>query len=123
MEYFIDQEDSVCDNCNSDNTTISNGNIVCMLCGITIKRVVSESAEWSNHLDSSGNSSNNSRCGSIINSTEINPFINDLVSFTPKGTKNIFIKDGKIIKYDICKIHIKNSQNYLTAFVTTAEIR
>jgi len=107
-----------CPNCNitSDENDIKEfeGNYVCVLCGLILKQRVSETAEWSNYTDSSGYSSNNSRCGSGSKTTDINPFYIDInSSFIPKGVKNICYEDGIIKKYDISKLHIKSSFNHL----------
>ena len=107
-----------CTKCNkeSDENDIKEieGNYVCILCGLVLKQRISESAEWTNYTDSGGHSTNNSRCGSGLKTTDINPFITNLnSSFMPRGVKNVCFENGKIIKYDISKIHIKNNFNHL----------
>ena len=108
-----DTEILYCPECNTDENDFekSDGYIICMLCGIVIKNRISESAEWTNYPNS-GNGSGSSRCGSIYKSTEINPYTNGLSSFVPKGVKNICYVDGKMIKYDISNIHVKNNFNH-----------
>lgn len=91
----------------------SDGYVICALCGLVLSGRISEMAEWTNYIDSGGSSTNNSRCGSSTKTTEINPFSNDLISFIPKGVKNVCFQDGKIVRYDISKLHIKNSFNHL----------
>lgn len=93
----------------------SDGYYVCGLCGIVIRPRISDTAEWTNYMDTGGgNSVNNSRCGNIFKTTDINPFINEYnSSFIPKGVKNICYENGKIVKYDISKIHLKNNFNPL----------
>ncbi len=100
---------------NSDENDVieSDGYYVCTICGTTIKPRVSEIAEWSNYTDYGGGSTNNSRCGSGIKTTEINPFMNNISSFIPKGVKNVCYENGKAIKYDISKLHMKNNFNHL----------
>lgn len=104
-----------CNNCDTDENDItdSNGYLICSLCGVVISSVISELAEWSNYVDSSGSTSNNSRCGVSTSTTDINPFNTNMSSFIPKGVKNVCIQDGKVVRYDISKIHIKNSFNHL----------
>jgi transcription initiation factor TFIIIB Brf1 subunit/transcription initiation factor TFIIB len=91
----------------------ADGYIICSLCGLVLKSRISELAEWANYVDSGGSSSNNSRCGSSVKTTEINPFTNELSSFMPKGVKNVCFQDGKMVRYDISKLHIKNNFNHL----------
>jgi transcription initiation factor TFIIIB Brf1 subunit/transcription initiation factor TFIIB len=103
-----------CKNKADENDLIdSDGYVTCSLCGLVLKSRISEMAEWSNYTDSGGITINNSRCGSTTKSTEINPFSNNLVSFIPKGVKNVCFQEGKAIKYDISKLHIKNTFNHL----------
>lgn len=104
----------ICKNNADENDLIcSDGYIICALCGLILSERISELAEWNNYLDSGGSSTNNSRCGSITKTTDINPFINDMVSFIPKGVNNICYQDGKMVKYDISKLHIQNNFNHL----------
>lgn len=91
----------------------SDGHVICSLCGLVLKNIISDMAEWSNYVDSCGNSTNNSRCGSSTNTTDINPYSTSMTSFIPKGVKNVCFQEGKIVKYDIYKVHIKNSFNHL----------
>jgi transcription initiation factor TFIIIB Brf1 subunit/transcription initiation factor TFIIB len=106
-----------CKNCGiiaDENDVInSDGYIICSLCGLVLSSKISDSAEWNNYTDSGGYSSNNSRCGTSTKTTDINPFTSELSSFVPKGVKNVCFQDGKMIKYDISKLHIKNSFNHL----------
>ncbi len=87
----------------------SDGYVICSLCGLVLTARISEMAEWTNYTDSGGSSSNNSRCGSSTKTTEINPFSSELVSFIPKGVKNVCYKDGQIYRYNIYKTHVKTS--------------
>lgn len=96
-----------------NDITYSDGYVICTLCGSVIGERISDSAEWSNYLDSGGHTTNNSRCGSSTKTTDINPFTSSLTSFIPRGVKNIcFDPDGKMVKYDISRVHIKNSFNH-----------
>lgn len=106
----------MCDNClySDDNELIeAEGFIVCTKCGLIIKKIISDIAEWNNYTDTAGTTSNNSRCGYSVKTTDINPYTNTTTSFMPKGVKNVCYKDGKLIKYDISKIHVQNSTNHL----------
>jgi transcription initiation factor TFIIIB Brf1 subunit/transcription initiation factor TFIIB len=91
----------------------SDGYVICSLCGLVLSSRISEMAEWANYVDSGGSMTNNSRCGSSTKTTEINPFMSDLTSFIPKGVKNVCFQDGKMVRYDISKLHIKNNFNHL----------
>jgi transcription initiation factor TFIIIB Brf1 subunit/transcription initiation factor TFIIB len=91
----------------------SDGYIICSLCGMVLLNRISEMAEWTNYVDSGGSSCNNSRCGSTTRTTDINPFSTDLISFIPKGVKNVCYQDGKIVRYDISKLHIQSTFNHL----------
>jgi len=91
----------------------TDGYHICTLCGTVLKARVSELAEWSNYTDSSGTISNNSRCGTGIKSTEINPFLTSCSSYIPKGVKNVCYENGKLVKYDLSKLHMKNNFNHL----------
>lgn len=91
----------------------SDGYVICVLCGLVLYGIISEMAEWTNYVDSGGNSTNNSRCGYSTKTTDINPFSNNLVSFIPNGVKNVCFQDGKIVRYDISKLHVKGNFNHL----------
>ncbi len=105
--------DDKCIFCSKENSIIeSEGYKTCKICGLVNKIRVSDMIEWGIYIDSNSGfeSGTSSRCGNIIDSTEINPF-NKYNSFIPKTMKKIVI-DGKIINYDISKVHIKNNFNY-----------
>lgn len=109
------QDKKLCQKCEQvdENDLIkSDGYIVCTKCGTVVSERISDCAEWNNYTDSAGRSSNNSRCGSSVKTTDINPYTNELTSFMPKGVKNVCIKDGKIVRYDISKLHIQNTYNH-----------
>ncbi len=91
----------------------SDGYIVCTQCGLVLKTRISDLAEWNNYMSSSGGITNNSRCGSSVKSTEINPFTNQLTSFMPKGVKNVRYENGVKRHYDISRLHIQNTFNHL----------
>lgn len=106
----------MCINCitSDDNEFIeTDGFIVCTKCGLIIKNIISDTAEWNNYTDTGGATSNNSRCGYSVKTTDINPYTNTTTSFMPKGVKNVCYKDGKLMKYDISKVHVQNSTNHL----------
>lgn len=106
----------LCVNCitEDDNEFIeTDGFLVCTKCGLILKSIISDLAEWNNYTDTSGASSNNSRCGYSVKSTDINPYTTTMSSFMPKGVKNVCYKDGKLIKYDISKIHVQSTSNHL----------
>jgi transcription initiation factor TFIIB len=115
FDTFNKQEEKKiqCANCgeNSDvNDYVENdGYIICTKCGLVVSNRISDNAEWNNYVGGKSNS----RCGTSIKTTEINPFANEMSSFMPKGVKNLCIKDGKIIKYDISRIHIQSTFNHL----------
>jgi transcription initiation factor TFIIIB Brf1 subunit/transcription initiation factor TFIIB len=116
MDNMLSKNETVsCTSCISDENDIieSDGFYVCILCGIVIGQRISDLAEWSNYTDSSGCSSNNSRCGNVIKSTDINPFTTNSSSFVPKGVNNVCYENGKIMKYDISRVHMKNNFNHL----------
>jgi transcription initiation factor TFIIIB Brf1 subunit/transcription initiation factor TFIIB len=106
-----------CDNCvdiDVNDFIENNGYLTCTGCGSVIKSVISDLAEWNNYSDSTGSMTNNSRCGNSVKSTDINPYnTTSGSSFIPKGVKNVCIKEGKVIKYDISRIHIQNNTNHL----------
>jgi len=98
--------------CGDENDIkISDGYIICALCGLVLSGRISENAEWTNYTDG-GIPINNSRCGNSTKTTDINPFPNELASFVPRGLKNIYFQDGKMISYDISKLHIQTHNNY-----------
>lgn len=102
------------DKSDENNIIESDGFYVCSICGIVLKPRISDSAEWVNYTDTGGNSVNNSRCGNIFRTTDVNPFTTEMSSsFVPKGVKNICYENGKMIKYDISKVHMKNNFNHL----------
>lgn len=108
-------ESITCPECQSDENyqIVSEGNVICILCGIVINKMICDSAEWNNYTDSSGFTKNNSRCGTgLSNSTDINPFIRENSSFIPKGSSCIIYKNGKSMRYDVSKIHIKKNSNH-----------
>ncbi len=107
--------ETTCPDCKGDENDIkiSNGYHICTLCGTALKIDICENAEWSYYPDTAGNITNESRCGGIIKSTDINPYSDSIYSFIPKGVKNVCFENGKAIKYDIYKIHLKNSSNHL----------
>ena len=77
MDNMMSKNETIsCTLCKSDENDIieSDGFYVCMLCGTVIGQRISDLAEWSNYTDSSGCSSNNSRCGNVTKTTDINPF-------------------------------------------------
>lgn len=103
-----------CTNCEQDSTDVndfieSDGYIVCTKCGVVLQSRISDAAEWNNYVGSV----NSSRCGTGgTKTTDINPFTTDTTSFMPKGVKNVCYKDGKLVKYDISRIHIQNTFNH-----------
>lgn len=101
--------------CKCDSITFveTNGFSVCVSCGLISKQIISDLAEWGNYSDSSGASTTHSRCGYFTKSTEINPYSGTMCSFIPKGVKNVCYVDGKMVKYDISKIHVQNVSNHL----------
>lgn len=111
----INTEKITCPDCKTDENdlTETDGYISCVLCGLVLTNRISDLAEWTNYVDSGGSSTNNSRCGSSTKTTDINPFANEMSSFMPKGVKNICFQDGKVIKYDISRLHMKNNYNHL----------
>lgn len=117
-EISFDNENiynTICKNCTEDNNDFieKNGFVICTKCGLILRCIISDLAEWGNYTDTSGISTNNSRCGYSTKSTDINPYISPMTSFIPKGVKNVCYKDGKLIKYDIAKVHIQNATNHL----------
>lgn len=117
VKFKDDQQIIECRECkykaDENDLMDSDGYVICVLCGLVLSSRISEMAEWTNYIDSGGYSTNNSRCGASTKTTDINPFSNELVSFIPKGVKNVCFQDGKKIGYDISKLHIKNSFNHL----------
>ncbi len=108
------ENEKICKNCNNNEFSESDGYIICINCGTVNCQRISETAEWSNYLDSSGCGNGiSSRCGSITKSTDINPFISEYSCFVQKGVKNIRYEDGKQMKFDISKLHVKNNFNHL----------
>jgi transcription initiation factor TFIIIB Brf1 subunit/transcription initiation factor TFIIB len=104
----------LCKDISDENDVIeTDGYYVCTICGIVIKPRISDAAEWSNYTDTGGNTPNNSRCSSGVKTTDINPFSTNSSSFVPKGVKNVCYENGKVIKYDISKLHMKNNFNHL----------
>jgi len=111
-----------CKNSDENDQMESDGYIICINCGLVIKNRISDTAEWNNYIDSGGSSTNNSRCGGGFKTTDINPFISELsTSFIPKGVKNVCFQDGKIVKYDITNLHIKNNFNHLQKSFSNVE--
>lgn len=106
---------------NENDLTITDGYVICSLCGTVLSNRVSDMVEWNTYTDTAGTCLTNSRCGSIIKTTEINPFANNLFSFVPKGTKNVYYKDGKPVNYDLSKMHIKNNSNHLQKSFSVVE--
>jgi transcription initiation factor TFIIIB Brf1 subunit/transcription initiation factor TFIIB len=97
-----------CKSCNSNKLIKDDGYVKCFECGMCNSPIVSNEAEWINYADSV----NRSRCGPS-NDCEINPFINSLATYIPKGSKSFITKNGKYISSDISNIHIQNSYNHL----------
>lgn len=106
---------SFCKELSDENDVVEkDGYYICLVCGITISPRIFDGAEWNNYVDSSGNLSNNSRCGGNHKTTDLNPFTESLVgSFIPKGVNNVCFENGKMCKYDISKVHMKNNYNHL----------
>lgn len=97
-----------CLDCSSSYLFTIDGYLVCSECGLVLKSDISEEADWNNYTDGK----NNSRCGKSC-SSEINPFINPLSTFLPKGSKSFVNKDGKYTECDISRLHSQNSYNHL----------
>lgn len=103
-----------CGNKEENNFMKTDGYIVCINCGSILEKRISEHTEWNNYINNDGSlSSTSTRCGNITRTTDINPFNVDLTTYMPKGVKNVCYKDGKLIKYDVSRIHIQHSCNHL----------
>ena len=99
--------------CKSDHLfTEIDGYIVCKGCGLVSRQIISDEPEWNNYTKNDGTFTNNSRCGKDT-SNDINPFINQLSTYVPKGSKSTVIKDNVLIKSDISRFHIQQSYNHL----------
>jgi transcription initiation factor TFIIIB Brf1 subunit/transcription initiation factor TFIIB len=115
----------VCPKCikADDNDFIEkDGFVICTLCGLILKNRISEQAEWNNY-PKEGGATSSARCGSSTRTTDINPFRGPGSSFMPKGVKNVCIKDGKIVRYDITKLHVQHTFNHRQkSFVTVEDV-
>lgn len=105
-----------CSNCKLDvdinDFNKSDGYIVCTKCGLVLRMRISDVAEWCNYTSNNG-TSNNSRCGSIVKSTDVNPYTTELTSFMPKGVKNVIFEKGIKRHYDISRLHVQSTFSHL----------
>jgi transcription initiation factor TFIIIB Brf1 subunit/transcription initiation factor TFIIB len=110
-----------CKDCPSKKLTTVDGYLVCSKCGLVLQSIISDEAEWNNYTNKDGSKGNNSRCGGST-AYDINPFIDPLSTFLPKGSKSFINKEGRYIEYDISKLHIQNSYNHLQKSYNQVEL-
>lgn len=113
-DYSISKKE--CDNCNSSNSVnvINNlreldGHLVCVNCGLIASHTIIEDIEWTNYNDGS---LDKSRCEKSYEN-ELNPFINSLITFIPRGSTTTVYKNGEKYKFDISKLHLNYSYNHM----------
>lgn len=96
----------ICTECKSTDISDKDEYCVCLSCGTVLSNIISNAAEWLNYQ----NDVNKSRCAGVC--SDINPYINNLSTFIPKGSKSFVMKEGKYISSDISMLHIQNTYNH-----------
>ena len=110
----FEMDDESCNSCGASFAYFvkKDGYVTCTECGTVQKSIISEEAEWNNYRSSDGGAGvNKSRTANSYN--DINPFIDSMSTFMPKGLKSTYItKEGKKIEFDISRLHIQSSYNH-----------
>jgi len=99
------EERSQCNQCRSKKLTDDNGYVLCSDCGFVIETIISDAAEWTNQTGEA----DKSRCGSVVENE--NPFMEQLSTYVPKGSKSYVLRDNKYVYADIANLHIRHNSN------------